>query len=71
MIEQEQYQQLIDLLIDVYAHAELDYDVTLLGNSLNASECAGMARKIEEILNIEIGYDEIQARMGALETLYE
>jgi hypothetical protein len=41
---------LIDLCVDIYAHSEMDMEVTLGGNGTNCCEAANVAREILTIL---------------------
>jgi hypothetical protein len=43
--------ELEELCIDVFAHADCDYEVTLSGNGVNPCEASGMARAILDIIH--------------------
>ncbi|MEK7654373.1 MAG: hypothetical protein AAB345_03830 [Patescibacteria group bacterium] len=44
-------EDLEELCVDIFAHAENDYEVTLSGNGINASEASGVALAILDLLH--------------------
>ena len=43
--------ELEKMCVDIFAHADLDYEITLSGNGINPCEAAGVAWKILDILH--------------------
>lgn len=64
--------KLLELCTDVLAHAELDYEVTINGNGVNASECSEMAIAVMKILGVTVSNleDSIRDRVDELEKMY-
>jgi hypothetical protein len=46
--------KILDLCVDIYAHAELDWEITLGGNGCNSFECCGVADELLEILGTNL-----------------
>ena len=44
-------EDLEELCVDIFAHAENDYEITLSGNGINACEASGVACAILELLH--------------------
>ena len=63
---------LIDLCVDIYAHVELDMEITLMGNGCNACECSGVADTIVYILKLEKEKVDkrVESRVKELKELY-
>ncbi|EKD53265.1 MAG: hypothetical protein ACD_61C00089G0006 [uncultured bacterium] len=74
-MDDEMREKLIALCVDIYAHDQLDWEITLAGNGTNAFEASRVANKILEILGIEEEGEEFQAllakRVRELKELYE
>lgn len=67
-------QELLDLCIDVYAHANLDWEITLCGNGVNSFENTGTVNEILRILEIERDEEfneKVEDRMIKLKSDYE
>ena len=67
-------QELIDLCIDVHAHANLDYEITLGGNGVNSFENIGTANEVLRILGVKHGFifnSRVEDRMIELKADYE
>jgi len=58
---EELRKKVLDLCIDIYAHDQLDYEITLCGNVYIAFECSGVADKLLEILGVT--YDDISKQI--------
>lgn len=62
------------LCVDIYAHAEIDSEITLCGNGTSACEATNVANRIFEILGIDKNTDlhqmRIEARVKELEKEY-
>lgn len=43
--------RLEEMCVDIFAHAHLDYEITLSGNGINPCEAAGVAWEILDILH--------------------
>lgn len=66
-------QKLIDLCVDVHAHANLDWEITLGGNGVNSFENIGTANEVLRILGV--GHDlvfniRVEDRMMKLKSDY-
>ncbi len=70
IITNAQKQQLIDLCIDIEAHMEIDSEITIDGNGVNACEAVVVSRHIAKILNLAIDETSIEARVQKLESEY-
>jgi len=46
-------EKILELCVDIYAHDQLDWEITLCGNGCNAFECSGVANEMLEIMGIE------------------
>lgn len=60
---------ILDLCVDIYAHAELDYEITIHGNGTNASEASNVADELLEIIRVnKRSLDvRIQSRVAQIE----
>lgn len=56
-------QKLIDLCVDIFAHSDLDYEITLANCGANSFEAAFVAREILNILNIN--RDDLEEKIEA------
>lgn len=53
-MNEEQREKLIDLCVEIFASAELDYEVTIVGNGTNPAEASNVAAGILVILGIDL-----------------
>lgn len=62
-------EKLLELCVDIYAHVELDMELTLEGNGTNPLEASHVADAILSIFGIETSslWDMIKKRMAELE----
>ena len=69
----KRHDKLIELCVEVYAHCELDYEVTLAGNGTNASEASNFADEVLEILEVKKKKieKEISKEVKELKNLYD
>jgi hypothetical protein len=61
-LSEQQRAKLIDMCVDIRAHAENDYEVTLGGNGTNACEASNVVREILSILGVDS--KSLQARIS-------
>ena len=61
--------KLYDLCVNIYAHNELDCEVTLGGNGVNCSEASTVADEIQEIIG-KISEKDIQKEVKILKETY-
>ena len=54
-------EKILGLCIDIFAHDECEYEITLQGNGANAFECSFVAHELLALLDVE--YEEIEARV--------
>ena len=51
-------EKFVELCIKIFAHCEMDWRVTLMGNGTNAGEASNVAHEILKILDLK--YDDIR-----------
>ena len=72
----KQLEQLEELCLDIFAHYECDYEITLSGNGVNCAEAAGVAYAILDILHqdgrkwVKDNQEKINNRAQELRSLY-
>lgn len=69
-MNEQQKNDLIQLCLDIQAHAEIDSEITLCGNGVCSSEASVVARRILEILNTKLNEDDLNNRVKELEKEY-
>lgn len=62
--------ELKKLCLDIYAHYEIDCEITLGGNGTNPSEAANVAWEIQRICGFKIQRKDILKRQRELKKLY-
>ena len=65
----EIYVMVKELCIEIFAHNQLDCEVTLCGNGTNSAEASNVAMEILEILGIE--YKDLADDIEKMVTLYK
>jgi hypothetical protein len=65
-------EKLLDLCVNIFAHDELGYEITLRGNGCNSSECCGTANEILHILGKSYSdiEDLVNRKMDEIEEMY-
>ena len=63
-MDDEKREKLIELCVEIYAHLELDWEVTLAGNGTNPSEASNVADEILGILGVDENSKEFQALLA-------
>lgn len=66
--QQDTNKELIELCVDIYAHVEMDFEITLGGNGTNCCEASNVADAILKILKVKQKdlEDQIKKRVAEL-----
>ena len=62
---------ILDLCADIFAHAELDYEITLHGNGTNASEASNVALELLDILRVKKSTIDVRIHSRIAQIEYE
>lgn len=71
MAEQTEREKLIGLCVEIFAHCELDCEITLGGNGTNCSEAANVAEAMLNILKVKYSTLKKQVAARAQELMIE
>lgn len=58
-----------ELVIDIYAHVEMDREITLCGNGTNCCEALNVARALEKIIG-KVNEKYVRIRVKELKEMY-